>query len=354
MNESLQQAVYDVLDYLLALQHDGVRPRDARVCLQPIRRRNSDFEIDLLAEEQDLDQSVHYDALIRRAGEGTVTLSYCPERAIPWPLRGVHRWHEGDLVRVNTNVLQMEAAIACLDFIWDEVPTMERLVNLCLIREEVDRRPIQFSDVEMQTAMDRFRAAKKLFKAEDALRWLEQHGMTHEKLESYVAETAILPKLRDRIAEGRVEKYFQEHSDDFDAARIVRLEVASEREARELAGQIRAGIQDFFAAAERIFFEKADGAPRASSLFCAIERRQAGPAFRDELFAAIPGQLIGPFATDTGHTLMRVLEIVPAQLNGHTETAIKEILFESWLAERRQAAQIEWCWGSASKIAATA
>ena len=35
--------------------------------------------------------------------------------------------------------------------------------------------------------------------------------MSQEKLERYVAESAIVPKLRDRIAAGRVEEYFREH-----------------------------------------------------------------------------------------------------------------------------------------------
>jgi hypothetical protein len=44
-----------------------------------------------------------------------------------------------------------------------------------------------------------------------------------------------------------------------------------------------------------------------------------------------------------------LLAIVPAELDGRTRAASKTILFEDWLAERRRAARIEWCWGSASK-----
>ena len=111
--------------------------------------------------------------------------------------------------------------------------------------------------------------------------------------------------------------------------------------------------QNFFAAAERLFFEAAGhGAPPEAALFAVIERRQAEPALRDQLFAAAPGQLVGPVPVETGHALMRVLEIVPAQLDDRTRAVIKDILFEDWLAERRQAARIEWCWGNASKTSA--
>jgi putative peptide maturation system protein len=350
MNDSLRQAVFDVLDYLLALQQESVRPREARARLQPLRGRHPSLEINLLVEEEAFDKSLHYDALVRRAGEGTISLSYCPERAVPWPLRGVHRTNEADLVRVNTNVLQVDAAMACLDFIWDEAPIIEQLVNTCLIHEELERQPVSLSDAELQEAMNRFRSAKKLFKAEDTLRWMERHGMTHEKLETYVAETAIVPKLRDRIAEGHIEEYFRQHTSDFDTARIARFEVLDRRQASELAEQIRAGRQEFFAAAQRAFFGAAQrGVPPAASLFAMIERREAAPQFREQLFAAAPGQLVGPIEGDSGYALMRVLSVHPAQLDDRTRATIKKVLFDNWLTERRQAARIEWCWGNVSK-----
>jgi putative peptide maturation system protein len=350
MNDSLRQATVDGLDYLLALQREGVRPADARAPLAAGRGRHPDLAIDLLEEEESYDQSVHYDVLLRRAGEGTVSLSYCPERAIPWPLRGVHRWSEAELVRVNATVLKVDQAVACLDFIWNEAPIIERLVNWCLIQEELAREPIVLSDAELQEAMDNFRSAKKLFTAEATNRWLERHGMTHQSLEGYVADQALLARLRDRIAADGVERYFRQHPGDFDTARVARLEVGDESRASELARQIRAGALDFSAAAERCFFEMAErGAPPREGLLAVIKRRQAAPALREQLFAAVPGQLIGPVPVETGYALMRLLTIIPAELDGRTNATIKHILFEEWLAERRRAARIEWCWGKASK-----
>ena len=53
--------------------------------------------------------------------------------------------------------------------------------------------------------MDGFRRAHKLYKAEDTRRWMERYGMTHKQLEYYVADEAIIVKLRDRITAGRIE-----------------------------------------------------------------------------------------------------------------------------------------------------
>lgn len=353
MSESLPAAVCEVLDYLMALQREGVRPPEARALLRPLRARHPELGIDLLAEEQSFDHSVHYDALLRRAGEGTVSLSYCPERAVPWPLRGVHRWSEAELVRVNGRALTVDAAMACLDFIWDEAPIIERLLDMCLIQEELEENPLDLTDGELQQAMDRFRSARKLFKAEDTLRWLERHGISEEKLEEYVAELAVVPKLRSRIAGARVEEYFLQHSAELDSAQVARFEVADEGQARDLAERIRGGSLDFFAAAGRVFFEAAErGVPLGARLFDRIERHQADPALRDQLFAAAPGELIGPVPARAGHALMRVLAILPARLDERTRAAIEDILFRAWLTERRQASRIEWCWGNAALTAA--
>src|SRR5438094_5255133 len=139
--------------------------------------------------------------------EGTVSLSFCPDRAIPWPLRGVQRWREQDLLRVNATVLRVDQAIACLDFIWDEARIINRLINVCLIQEALAKDPVTLSDAELQCALDGFRRAHKLYTAEDTYRWLERHGMTHEKIERYVADEATVATLRDRVTAGRVEDY---------------------------------------------------------------------------------------------------------------------------------------------------
>jgi flavin-dependent dehydrogenase len=41
--------------------------------------------------------------------------------------------------------------------------------------------------------------------------------------------------------------------------------------------------------------------------------------------------------------------LAPARLDEPTRSAIKKILFEQWLAERREAASVEWYWGNAAR-----
>src|SRR5262245_31538064 len=135
MTDTLTPALCAALDYLKGLSRERVRPEEARARLQTLRGRHPEARLDLLWEEEACDRSVHYDALLHQAGEGTVSLSFCPERTLPWPLRGVQRWREMNAGRVNATVVNVYQAVALLDFIWDAAPMLKRLVHVALIRE---------------------------------------------------------------------------------------------------------------------------------------------------------------------------------------------------------------------------
>lgn len=348
MSKVTQMALADTLEYLLALQRDGVKPKGARERLQALRARHPELGIDLLSEEQAFDESFHYDVLLRDAGRGTASLSWCAESALPWPMRGVHRISEGDLVSVNATYLTIDRAIAYIDFIWDEAPITERIVNSCLIEEELQRSPIEVTDAELQEAMDAFRATKGMFTAQDTHAWLERRGMTQEALESLVAEQVLLRKVRERAVGEQVEPYFEVHSRDFDVAKVARFVVGDESEAREIAGRLRGGRASFLETAEQRFVKERGDA----GLFAAIERRAAEPALAKALFWAAPGELIGPVPVENGFALMRVLSIEPARLDARLRMEIAKLLFDEWLAERRRNAKIDWHWGNAQAAAA--
>jgi putative peptide maturation system protein len=350
MSTTPQQAVSDTLDYLMTLVREGVRPQEAKARLRFLQKRHPDTGMNLVWEEDVYDGSMHYDALLRLSEGATVSLSFCPDRALPWPLRGAHRWSESELARVNNTILRVDQAIACLDFIWHEAPIINRLINVCLIQEEFDRNPVELSDEELQLGMDDFRRAHKLYTAEDTYLWMQQRGLTQEQFERLVTDNLALAKLRDRVAEGRVESYFELHRADFDTAQIARFEFADEESARQTHRQILAGELDFYEAAQRHFLAAAGQAEQVErSLFATIRRSEASAELATAILDAAPNEIVGPVRVTDGYALVRVLSLTPARLDEPTRAAIKAILFEEWLAERRRAARIEWYWGNSER-----
>jgi putative peptide maturation system protein len=140
MSENPCPTLTGVLEYLMALHREDVRPPEAQARLRRLQQQHPDTSIDLVWEEEVYDDSVHYDALVH-LGQGTVSMSFCPDEDLPWPLRGVGRWSDKDLVRVNNTPLRVEHAIALLDFIWDEQPIVNRLLHVCLIWETLAKDP---------------------------------------------------------------------------------------------------------------------------------------------------------------------------------------------------------------------
>jgi putative peptide maturation system protein len=254
----------------------------------------------------------------------------------------------------DSTLLEVDYALASLDFIWNEARITDRLVNACLVREALEKGPINLSDEELQAAMDAFRRARKLYTADETHRWMKRHGLTAEKLESLVADEATVARLRQRVAAGRLEAYFAEHRTDFDTAAVARFEVADAAAAHDIAEQFRTNPESFYDVAQQHFqTEAATAPPVPRDLFTILQRRDVSPALGSALFTASPGDVVGPVVTDTGHTFIRVLSITPACLNEATRRAITTILFQEWLDQRRMGARIEWFWGSTGRTTST-
>jgi putative peptide maturation system protein len=351
MTDNLLPLLSNSLAYLKAINRERLRPAEAKVRLCSLRRQHPDTGMDLVWEEQAYDQSVHYDLLLRPNGGETISLSFCPDRALPWPLRGVQRWTDTTLVRVNNTTLTVDKAIACLDFMWDEARIVDHLVNLCLIEEALQREPVALSDSELQQALDAFRSEHRLGTVEETGRWMERHGMSHQMLEELVAGEAIVAKLRDRITAGAVEEYFARHRADFDTAWISRLILADEKSAWRMAAQLRAGEVDFDEAARRLFLTARESPAQPSRTLFAVVRRREVPDELAAIFSAAAGEVLGPVRANC-YTIVRVLANAPACLDEPTRAAIKKLLFDQWLEERRSQARIEWNWGNAARTTA--
>lgn len=347
MNTTVHETLTETLDYLVALKQEGIGPKEAQTRLRELQGRHPAIALDLLWEEETFDHSLHYDVLLRLAELGTLSLSFSPQQTLPWPMRGVQRWRDVDLLRVNNIVLDVAQAVAYLDSIWGETRIVNRMINTCLIQEALDKDPIELSDAELQRAMDGFRRARRLYSAEDTRRWMEQQGLSHTQMERYVADEALVAKLRDRVTADRVETFFAAHRADFDTARVAQITFADEATARQVHDRIIAVELDFYAAAQKQFLA-AGAAPASHELFATLQRGQA-PEWLAPAFDAAPGDVLGPLDTGAGYALVLVLSIAPARLDEATRQVVKKILFEKWLAERRQTARIEWYWGQASQ-----
>ncbi|MET0985941.1 MAG: hypothetical protein ABW034_11090, partial [Steroidobacteraceae bacterium] len=146
MHNTNADLLADVLQCLEQLSVERVQPEQALERVQRLRQQHGDAAIDLVWEDQAFDGSFHYDALIRPANAAkTVSVSVCPDDELPWALRGLQRWRDSELLRVNEVTMAVEQAITHLDVLWEQRGLMQRLIDSCIVTGELQRRDIQVS-----------------------------------------------------------------------------------------------------------------------------------------------------------------------------------------------------------------
>ncbi|WP_433247738.1 TIGR04500 family putative peptide maturation system protein [Streptosporangium sp. CA-135522] len=329
-------------EFLRSIQ--GLEPDRAREALEDLRGRYPDAVLRLLWQREEYDGSLHYDLLIKKPGCGTVSLSWCPDRALPWPLRGVHRTSEQVLLRVNGVDMKVPDAVARLDFLWDEARLTDRLVTACLLQEELYESPVTLSETELQQAVDAFRRARGLITARATREWMELHSLSVQGLEELVAGEAAVERLRDRVTAGRVEPYFAEHESEFARVRVARLVYLDRALARRAAEEARSGA-GFYDVAEREF----SAGRVAGDLFADLAADELGMDAHGPVEA---GAVLGPVPLGDGFAVVKVLSVEPAVLDERTRRLVGRRLFDEWIAERRESAKIEWFWGNTARTSA--
>jgi putative peptide maturation system protein len=350
VNSEISKTTIEILDEMVRLAGERLSPQEGERRLRGVARESQGVELDVLWEREAMNGAVHYDALLRVPGRGTVSIGYCPDRGVPWALRGAFRWSENEMLRVNEKRMTIPDVVALLDFLWDTPYLTERLVETALVAEALERDPAAFEPTreELQAAVDGFRKRRGLFTAEATMRWLEQHGTTVQSLEKLVEGFARATRLRDSVTAGQEEAYFAAHRADFDEAVIARIVVPGRERALSLCAGLRAGELDLVDAATMALRapQRADLPWQQPPPLLARVRRGALPEERAAaIFGAAPGTVLDPLDTPAGHEVLVVRAIEPATFDAATRRAVRDRLFEAWLAERRSAAKIEWIWG---------
>lgn len=343
MSVSLEKGLFEGFNYLQSIVTQKVQPDTARSQLHVLREHHPDLSVDLLFQEEPYDRSIHYDLLLHEVGLGSLSLSFCPEQTLPWPLRGVHSSREQDLVKVNDLLITVGDAIAQMDFILNEHALATQIIDQGLIFQELQENPIDLTDAELQAAMNDFRIMHQLFTADATQQWMKERGLTHERFEALVKDYASVAKLRKQVTAERVEVYFQQHQSKFESAQVVYVILSDWQSAQNMFESMTQQQVSFYEALEKLLVDNLQHIIEQSLLqrtYC-----QDWPLPKDKIFAASIGEVLEPIKIDTGFALIKVINRNAATLTPDIEMMIQHLLFQEWLGDKRQAASVEWYWG---------
>ena len=190
----------------------------------------------------------------------------------------------------------------------------------------------------MQRAADAFRQAHGLHRAADARNWFAERHLDVEGFQALVERPLLRRSWPSAVVGSQVERHFTENRATFDRARLAQIVVEREGVAVELLTQLVEDRADFAALARKHSTDRASG--QAGGSLGIVARKSLSPAVEAAVFGTRSGDAVGPFKTANGFHVLKVEEILPAQLDDRTAEAIRERLFEEWLRQRLRQARV--------------
>ena len=182
---------------------------------------------------------------------------------------------------------------------------------------------------EIQAEADIQRREKRLEKAEDTLAWLGDQLVSPHDWEMGIRNRLLAQKLAKVLFAEEVKRFFVQNRLEFEQIILYQMIVSSEKLAQELYYQIEEGEISFYDAAH---LYDIDDDRRYK---CGYEGKVYRWAIQADLAAVVfstpPKQLIGPIKTEQGYHLLRVEELIPAELTSQRYAEILNNMFQQWL-----------------------
>ncbi|MGS0688469.1 TIGR04500 family putative peptide maturation system protein [Nakamurella sp. GG22] len=334
--------IAEVLGLLRRATPDSAGEAWLRERLDTLRRTEPATRITLLVDREAYDNRMSFAVLIREPAGRTVSVSVT-DGGLPWPLRGVARATEFDLLRVNAVTMPIQEAFSSIDAMFDDRHILRSLVDACLLGEAIDAEGIEIHPGELQTAADSFRAARGLFTVEATNHWLRERSLSPEQFGQLVEQQAKISALRRTIVGDRVDALLGAAPDGtaptFLQVAWVQVPAGTDRPDSEAAQVIGRDPLQAIVTARRD--QRRAGLERWSSAdvperFSMVLDAPAGTVVR---------------ATDGPPALAVVVDRDEPHDAGAARERLTRRLFDEWLAERRRSADIQWFWGNERRTA---
>ena len=209
-----------------------------------------------------------------------------------------------------------------------------------LIRQLARREGVCAEQEDIQGKVDDWRYQHRLERVEDTEAYLAKRGIALQDVSEDAEVRRLEYLLSEKIAGGQIESYFAQHILAFDEAEICWIFHTDKGVIDEIDLQIREDGADFYAMARRF---SQDARTRSGSGFLGrVRRKQLPKGIAARVFAASPGELLGPEKVSGGFALYLLQELYPATLDERIAKEIRKYLFNQWLQREMQRADIRY------------
>ena len=251
------------------------------------------------------------------------------------------------LVQVNGIHVSMNQIVRLLG-VADKLDFFSSFARRELVRQLAIREGVRTTPEDIQNDVDNWRYRHRLERVEDTEAWLVSRGINLGDVAEDAQARLMERALSDKIAEGRIEPYFAQHTLDFDEAEVCWIFHRDKDVMDEVGLQAREDGEDFCAMARE--FTQDERTRPAGGYMGRLRREQLPKGIAAHLFAASPGELFGPEKAPGGFALYMLQRNFPAVLDERVSNEIRDILFSQWLQREFQRAEIHYpIWESAKE-----
>lgn len=198
-----------------------------------------------------------------------------------------------------------------------------------IIEKAALQKDINVTTEEIEIEANRQRREKRLEKASDTIKWLEQQMLTPLDWEVGIRNLLLKQKLALTLFGKEVEQFFIHNRSKFEQVILYQFVVNDEKLAQELYYQIEEGEISFYQAAR--LYDIDENRRYKCGYEGKVYRWALIPEIAPLVFSTFPHQLLGPTKTENGYHLFMVEDYIPAELTSKRYQEILDNMFQQWL-----------------------
>jgi len=208
-----------------------------------------------------------------------------------------------------------------------------------LLEKAFETRPeLAIAPTDVDQKMLEFRQRNNLTDSFQYREWLQNQGLDEDLFhERFLMELRVY-KLREHLAEARLQEYFIERKLTFDQVILSRIVVQEKELAEELFLQLKDGAsfenlaREYSITEDRLY----------NGMFGKVSRGNLPDALRAKLDIMVPGAVLDPMELEGNWYIFRLEHNLPATLdNPDVRQALLDELLEEWVLNRLRELDIE-------------
>ena len=248
------------------------------------------------------------------------------------------------LISINDLDLSLDEILSYLQKSGRLQPFLLEITKEYILQQELEKIT-EPSNTEIEQVSMEVRLQKQLVNHEKFQQWLAANHTTYDEFRKQIIYRLKLNKLKNQIAAPKLQTTFEERKPQLDRVVLSRIVVDDSDFAQNLKTQIADGAE-FNQIAKQ--YSVVDDAV-VGGVMGAVSYGEMPSLIREAIGDSEVGQIVGPVEIDNRYCLLKVKQFIPANLNAELTKKLENEIFQTWLAEKVQQADIQISYPSTSE-----